>query len=221
MAALMQQQTIYVLTHDSIGLGEDGPTHQPIEHLNMCRMTPNVRVWRPCDTVETFAAWQSAIQHKVGPTVLALSRQALNMQPRDEQQIKDIAKGGYILYQTPEKTPEIILMATGSEVEMTRVAAIELEKKGHAVRLVSMPCVEVFLRQTHSYQDSVLPESIVKRVAVEAGSTGYWLRFVGSAGEVVGIDRFGESAPAAQIYEAFGLTSMDIEKVALRIIKRG
>jgi transketolase len=202
MSALMRQRTIHVYTHDSIGLGEDGPTHQPVEHVSSLRLMPNMDVWRPCDAVETAVAWRSAIEKADGPTSLILSRQGLPHQERSQQQLSDIARGGYVL-QDCEGTPDAIVIATGSEVALATEVAARLDKK---IRVVSMPCVESFEAQDDSYKQSVLPSEVTARVAVEAGVSDFWYKYVGLGGKVVGIDRFGESAPAGQLFEEFGFT---------------
>ncbi|MDH7453222.1 transketolase [Luteimonas composti] len=202
MSALMQSPGIHVYTHDSIGLGEDGPTHQPVEHLASLRYIPNNDVWRPCDAVETAVAWKAAIERRDGPSCLVFSRQNLQHQPRDAQQVRDIARGGYVLKEA-KGTPEIILIATGSEVELATAAA---EQLGENVRVVSMPSTDVFERQDAAYRESVLPRAVRKRVAVEAGVTGFWRQYVGLDGAVVGIDTFGASAPAGELYKHFGIT---------------
>lgn len=208
MAALMHQRVIYVLTHDSIGLGEDGPTHQPIEHIASLRLIPNLNNWRPCDTTETAIAWQSAVENQTGPTALLLSRQDTQVQVRTKQQIANIYKGGYVLFEPEggEQAVTAIIIATGSEVEIAMGAA----KKLSGVRVVSMPCVEMFLQQTSEYQDSVLLPNIKKRLAIEAGVSDGWYRFVGFDGEVMGVDDFGKSAPAEQNFEYFGLTEENL-----------
>ncbi len=216
MAALMKQRVIHVLTHDSIGLGEDGPTHQPVEHAASLRLIPNNRVWRPCDGVETALAWQAAITRNDGPTCLLLSRQALTPFERSAEQVRAIARGGYILIDAPE--PRVVLIATGSEVEIAAVAAQQLARKGIAVRLVSMPCVEAFYAQDANFRNSVLPIG-VPRVSIEAGVTWFWRAVVGEQGVAIGIDSFGESAPADQLYQHFKLTPAQLTECALGLIK--
>ncbi len=203
MAALMKQRAIFVYTHDSIGLGEDGPTHQPIEQIPTLRMIPNMAVWRPCDAVESAVAWQQAVERKTGPSSLVFSRQGLPHQLRTPAQIADIAKGGYVL-QDCEGTPDVILIATGSEVALAVGAAEQLST--NKVRVVSMPSTTEFEAQDDDYRESVLPSSVTARVAVEAAVTDAWYRYVGLNGAVVGIDRFGESAPAGELFEYFGFT---------------
>jgi transketolase len=215
MAALMRQRVIHVLTHDSIGLGEDGPTHQPIEHVASLRLIPNVEVWRPCDAVETAVAWQQSIERADGPSCLALTRQGVPHQPRDAGQRADIARGGYVLRDC-DGTPEVILIATGSEVQLVVAAADSLSER--RVRVVSMPCVERFAAQDAAYREAVLPAAVGARVAVEAGVTQGWYRYVGSAGEVVGIDRFGASAPAGELFENFGFTAEAVAAAAERVL---
>ena len=205
LSALMKQRVIYVFTHDSIGLGEDGPTHQPVEHAAMLRMTPNMQVWRPADLVETAVAWQQALSHNTGPSSLLLSRQNLPALRHTENAFELISKGGYILADC-DGTPDAILLATGSEVSLTLAAASQLSDSGKKIRVVSMPCCERFLAQDAAYQEHVLPNAVRKRVAIEAAATNYWYRFVGLDGAVVGIDRFGVSAPAAIAYEYLGIT---------------
>ncbi len=204
MAALMGIRNIFVMTHDSVGLGEDGPTHQPIEHLASLRLIPNMRVWRPCDAVETVAAWQAAIERHDGPTVLALTRQGLPQQARSDEQTAAIARGGYVLFE-PQETPEALIIATGSEVSLAMQAARILGEEGQHVRVVSMPCCEVFDQQDDSYKASVLPGDISCRLALEAGVSAGWHRYVGDRGRVMGIDRFGESAPAKEVFAMLGL----------------
>ena len=202
MSALMDVRAIHVYTHDSIGLGEDGPTHQPVEHLASLRYIPDNDVWRPCDAVESAMAWKAAIERADGPSCLVFSRQNLPHQARDEGQLLDIARGGYVLKDSAG-TPEVILIATGSEVGLAMQAADTL---GDKVRVVSMPSTDVFDRQDAAYRESVLPKAVRKRVAIEAGVTGFWRQYVGLDGAVVGIDSYGASAPAEQLYPHFGIT---------------
>lgn len=205
MAALMRQRNLFVFTHDSIGLGEDGPTHQPVEHLASLRLIPNLRVWRPCDAVESQVAWQQAIECRQGPTVLVFSRQSCPHQTRSPAQIADIRRGAYILRDTPG-TPDALLLATGSEVSLVMEAAERLAASGVAARVVSMPCAEAFEAQDADYRERVLPVAVTRRVAVEAAHPLYWRAYVGLQGRVVGLDRFGESAPAATLMTYFGFT---------------
>jgi transketolase len=204
MAALMKQGVVLVYTHDSIGLGEDGPTHQPVEHVASLRLIPNMRVWRPCDTVETAVAWADAIERRDGPTSLVLSRQALPAMPRTEGQTAAIARGGYVLADC-EGPPDCILIATGSEVALAMEAARGLAEQGRRLRVVSMPCTSVFDAQPQPYRDGVLTPGI-PRVAIEAGVTAGWWRYVAGNGAVIGLDDFGASAPAKQLFEQFGFT---------------
>jgi transketolase len=204
MAALMKQGVILVYTHDSIGLGEDGPTHQPIEHLWSLRIIPNMRLWRPCDTVETAIAWGDALERRDGPTSLVLTRQALPAMQRVAGQIAAIVRGGYVLHE-PDGGPECVLIATGSEVSLALAAARELGTRGRRVRVVSMPCTSLFDAEPESYRDSVLPPG-VPRIAIEAGAREGWWRYVGDGGEVIGMTSFGASAPAKQLFAHFGFT---------------
>ncbi|MBI4189445.1 MAG: transketolase [Betaproteobacteria bacterium] len=204
VAALMKIRAIHVFTHDSIGLGEDGPTHQPVEHAAALRIIPNMDVWRPCDTVESAAAWIAAIERRNGPTSLLLSRQNLPFQKRSAEQIKAIARGGYVLAEASGK-PQCVIVATGSEVALAVAAQQTLSAQGIAARVVSMPSTTVFDRQDATYRDGVLPRGI-PRVAVEAGVSDFWRKYVGLEGAVVGIDRFGESAPAGELFKHFGFT---------------
>ena len=204
MSALMGLRAIHVYTHDSIGLGEDGPTHQPVEHASSLRLIPNLAVWRPADAVETAAAWQAAVENANGPSCLLLTRQGLPTQARSAQQLADISRGGYILLE-PESAPEAVIVATGSEVETAIAAATALNGQGQAVRVVSMPCVEQFEAQTEDYRQAVLPDTIGKRIAIEAGNRDYWYKFVGLNGLVIGLDGFGASAPAGDLFKHFGL----------------
>lgn len=218
LSALMRQRSIFVFTHDSIGLGEDGPTHQPIEHLTMLRATPELHTWRPCDFQETVIAWQSAIERENGPTALVLTRQAVPHQKRTAAMLQDMQKGAYII-RPAEGKPQVILLSTGSEVSLCMEAAVAAEKEGIAVQVVSMPCWEVFAQTSKDYQESVLPSNIKRRIAVEAGSTLCWHKFVGDEGKIIGIDRFGESAPYMDIYKALGLTSEHILKEIRNLAK--
>jgi transketolase len=217
MAALMQQRSIFVLTHDSIGLGEDGPTHQPVEHVASLRLIPNLRVLRPCDAAETFAAWIAAIERRDGPTCLILSRQNLPPQPRTPEQLGMIALGGYVLADAANGKPDAIAIASGSEVALALEARTRLAAEGIALRVVSMPCLEVFDSQRADYRDYVLPRG-VPRIAIEAGVSTPWQRLVGEGGRVIGIDRFGESAPAGQLFERFGFTAANVAQQARDVI---
>lgn len=218
LSALMNLRVIYVYTHDSIGVGEDGPTHQPIEHIASLRLIPNVHLWRPCDKVETEIAWRSAVEHQTGPSLLALTRQNTQPQARDAATLANVAKGGYILRDCTGE-PELILMATGSEVELATGAYDALTAKGHAVRVVSLPCFEVFKAQPADYQQQVLSNDIRKRVAIEAGSSAAWFGFVESADQVIGIDRFGLSAPGPQVFTALGVTLERVLEVSEKLLK--
>ncbi len=212
MAALMQIQGIYVFTHDSIGLGEDGPTHQPVEQTATLRMMPNMSTWRPCDSVETAVAWKEAIELTDRPVSLILTRQGLKPQERTSAQISDISKGGYILHE-PSGDVQTILIATGSEVDLAMNAAEQLAKDGIAARVVSMPSTDRFDAQSAAYKESVLPSAITARVAVEAGVTSGWYKYVGLNGAVVGLDRFGASAPAGELFKLFGFTVENVVSV--------
>ncbi|MWJ29448.1 transketolase [Halomonas sp. ZH2S] len=209
MAALMGQQVIYVFTHDSIGLGEDGPTHQPVEQLTSLRTTPNLCTWRPCDAVETAASWDAAIKRHSGPTALVLSRQNLPHQARTKEQLANIQRGAYVLKDS-NGTPALILIATGSEVSLAMEAAAELETQGKAVRVVSMPSAYRFNGQSADYRESVLPPSVTKRIAIEAGHADYWYKYVGLEGRVIGMTTYGESAPAGDLFKHFGFTVENI-----------
>ena len=205
MAALMKLPEIFVYTHDSIGLGEDGPTHQPVEQLVSLRSTPNLDNWRPCDQVESAVSWKAAIERKDGPSTLIFTRQGCEQQPRTAEQVSAIEKGGYVLVDCNEQ-PDVILIATGSEVGLAVDAAAKLSEGGKAVRVVSMPCTDVFDRQSKEYKESVLPAAISKRVAVEALAKDTWYKYVGLNGAVIGMDTFGESAPAGDLFNHFGIT---------------
>ncbi len=211
MAALMKQRVILVYTHDSIGLGEDGPTHQPVEHVASLRIIPNVRLWRPCDTVETAAAWADAIERRDGPTSLVLTRQALPAMTRTAAQSADIARGGYVLADC-EGRPHCVLIATGSEVALAMDAARGLAEQGRRVRVVSMPCTQLFDAQPQQYRDDVLPDGI-PRVAIEAGVRDGWWRYVSGSGAVVGMDGFGASAPAKKLFEHYGFTRENVIRI--------
>jgi transketolase len=217
LAALMKLGVIYVLTHDSIGLGEDGPTHQPVEHAATLRYIPNLDVWRPCDTVETAVAWQSAIERRDGPTALLLTRQNVPFQPRSAEQVDAIRRGGYVLADAPEGRPDVVLIATGSEVALAMAARGQLGAAGLRARVVSMPATTTFDRQDRAWRDAVLPRG-VPRVAVEAGVSDFWRKYVGLEGAVVGIDRFGESAPADELFKHFGLTAERVAEAAREVV---
>lgn len=218
MAALMKQRTIYVFTHDSIGLGEDGPTHQPIEQLASLRTTPNMSTWRPADAVESAVAWKAALERVDGPTALVFSRQGLPHQQRDAEQLANIAKGGYILSDS-EGTPDLILIATGGEVGLAQDAAEALRQKGNKVRVVSMPSTDTFDAQSAAYKQEVLPLEVTNRVAVEAAIEDYWYKYVGLDGRVVGMSTFGESAPAGELFKEFGFTVDNIIAVAGELLE--
>jgi transketolase len=211
MAALMKVQSIFVYTHDSIGLGEDGPTHQAVEQTATLRMIPRMSLWRPCDAVESAVAWKAAIDHTGGPSCLIFSRQNLKHMNRTADQIADIRRGGYVLFDC-EGTPEAVIIGTGSEIGLAMDAAVALTEKGRKVRVVSMPSTDVFDAQDESYRESVLPAAVTARVAVEAGVTDYWRKYVGLDGKVIGLDTFGESAPADQVYKHFGITAENVIK---------
>ncbi|MGH8671425.1 MAG: transketolase [Burkholderiales bacterium] len=219
LAALMKQRVILVLTHDSIGLGEDGPTHQPIEQAATLRYIPNMEVWRPCDTVETLVAWTRGIERKDGPTSLLLSRQNLPFQKRDAQTVSDISRGAYILSEAPGGKPDAVIIATGSEVGLAMGAQKALAEEGIKVRVVAMPCTSLFDRQSPRYRNGVLPKR-VKRVAVEAGISDFWRKYVGLDGAVVGIDRFGESAPGGDVFKHFGFTVENVVAAVKSVCKR-
>jgi transketolase len=218
MSALMKQRVIYVMTHDSIGLGEDGPTHQPVEHLPSLRIIPNMIVWRPCDSTETAVAWAEAIQHRSGPTTLALTRQALPQQARDEQQIANIRRGGYVLKDC-EGTPEAILIATGSEVAVAVEAAAQLQQNGRRVRVVSMPSTNVFEAQDESYREQVLPRAVEVRVAIEAAATETWYRYVGPRGAIIGMTTFGASGVAKDLFKHFGFTADNVVRTVQKLLQ--
>ncbi|HEV3286917.1 MAG TPA: transketolase [Steroidobacteraceae bacterium] len=217
LACLMQQRVILVYTHDSIGLGEDGPTHQPIEHLSSLRAMPHLNLWRPCDAAETALAWTLAIERH-GPTALVLTRQALPQQPRTPAQLESIRRGGYVLIE-PSGTPECLVIATGSEIGIAAQAVNTLNGTGRRVRLVSMPSTETFEAQDAPYRDSVLPPAVTRRLAVEAGATQCWWRYVGLAGRVLGIDRFGASGKGADVFPHFGFTADNIVRQVRELLE--
>ncbi len=218
MAALMKIRSVFVYTHDSIGLGEDGPTHQPVEQMASLRVTPNMSTWRPCDQVESAVAWQYALERKDGPSALIFSRQNLAQQPRTAEQLANIAKGGYVLKDCAGQ-PELILIATGSEVELAVAAADQLTATGRKVRVVSMPSTDAFDKQDAAYRESVLPSAVSARVAVEAGIADYWYKYVGLNGAVVGMTTFGESAPAELLFKEFGFTVENVVAKAQALLK--
>ena len=205
MSALMKQQSIFVFTHDSIGLGEDGPTHQPVEQLTALRATPNMHTWRPCDTVESAVAWKSALERSDGPSSLVFSRQGLPHQHRNAEQLADVARGAYVLRDTQGR-PDAIIIATGSEIHLAMAAAEQLAETGRQMRVVSMPCAELFEQQDAAYREAVLPSDVLARVAVEALHADFWYKYVGLDGRVVGMTTFGESAPAGELMKLFGFT---------------
>jgi transketolase len=218
MAALMKQRSILVFTHDSIGLGEDGPTHQPVEQLASLRTTPNMSTWRPADTVESAVAWKAALERTDGPTALVFSRQALPHQDRDGAQLQNVAKGGYILSDS-DGTLDLILIATGGELGIAQDAAAELREKGNKVRVVSMPSTDTFDAQSAAYKQEVLPLEVTNRVAVEAGIADYWYKYVGLDGRIVGMTTFGESAPAGDLFKEFGFTVDNIVATAGELLE--
>ncbi|WP_443091110.1 transketolase [Basfia succiniciproducens] len=217
MAALMKQRSLFVYTHDSIGLGEDGPTHQPVEQTASLRLIPNLETWRPADQVESAIAWKAAVERKDGPSALIFTRQNLAQQDRTSEQLANVARGGYILKDCAG-TPELILIATGSEVELAVKAAEALTAEGKAVRVVSMPSTNVFDKQDEAYRESVLPSSVTKRVAIEAQIADFWYKYVGLEGRIVGMNRFGESAPADQLFKLFGFTVENVVAKAKEIL---
>ncbi|MBT1062192.1 transketolase [Bowmanella sp. Y26] len=217
MSALMKVPNIFVYTHDSIGQGEDGPTHQPVEQVANLRLTPNMDTWRPCDAAETAVAWKLALQRTDGPSSLVFSRQNLAAQVRDDAQLANIARGGYVLKDCAGQ-PDIILIATGSEVEITVAAATQLSEQGHKVRVVSLPSTSVFERQDSAYKEAVLPAAVTRRVAVEAAHVDYWYKYVGLGGKVVGMTTFGESAPGGVLLKHFGFTTENVVATALSLL---
>ncbi|EGR0267739.1 transketolase [Vibrio alginolyticus] len=217
MAALMKIQNIQVYTHDSIGLGEDGPTHQPVEQIASLRLTPNMSTWRPCDQVESAVAWKLAIERKDAPTALIFSRQNLAQQERTAEQVADIAKGAYILKDCEGK-PELILIATGSEVELAVEAAAQLTAEGKKVRVVSMPSTDAFDKQDAAYREAVLPSDVTARIAIEAGIADFWYKYVGFDGRIIGMTSFGESAPAGELFKMFGFTTENVVNTAKELL---
>ncbi|MBL8270719.1 transketolase [Steroidobacter sp.] len=218
MSALMKQRVIYVMTHDSIGLGEDGPTHQPVEHVPSLRLIPNMTVWRPCDSTETAVAWADSIERRDGPSTLALTRQALPPQPRTEQQIANIRRGGYVLKDS-EGTPDVILIATGSEVALAVEAAGLLQQNGKRVRVVSMPSTDVFDAQDEAYREQVLPRAVEARVAIEAAAPDTWYRYVGTRGAIVGMTTFGASGVAKDLFKHFGFSADNVVRTATKLLQ--
>ncbi|MFC0179410.1 transketolase [Thorsellia kenyensis] len=217
MAALMKIQSIFVYTHDSIGLGEDGPTHQPVEQMANLRLTPNMSMWRPCDQVESAVSWKYAIERKEGPTSLIFSRQNLTQMDRTPEQLKNIEKGGYTLVDCGSR-PDLIIIATGSEIELAVSSANVISSKGFKVNVVSMPACDVFDKQDKAYKESVLPSTVTKRIAIEAGIADFWYKYVGLEGDVVGMTTFGESAPADLLFKEFGFTVENIVEKALTVL---
>lgn len=218
MAALMKCHHIMIYTHDSIGLGEDGPTHQPIEQLANLRMTPNLTVWRPCDQIETIIAWKKAIEHH-GPTALILSRQNLIQQKRTIEQITNIARGGYILKDCGNDIPELIIIATGSEVNLAITAYHQLIKAGHKIRVISLPSTNIFDQQDNTYKEHILPKIVTRRLAIEASSTDYWYKYVGLYGDIIGMNEFGKSAPSDHLFKSFGFTVDCVTKRAYKLLQ--
>ncbi len=217
MAALMKLKNIFVFTHDSIGLGEDGPTHQSVEHVSSLRLIPNLDVWRPCDAVESAVAWKCAVESEDTPSALIFTRQNVQHQDRSAEQVADISKGAYVLKDC-DGEPQIILMGTGSEVELATAAAEQLSAEGINVRVVSMPCTDLFDKQDAAYKESVLPSSVTARAAIEAGTTALWYKYVGLNGAVIGMDCFGESAPAKELFEHFGITANKLAEAAKELL---
>ena len=217
MAALMKIRAIFVYTHDTIGLGEDGPTHQPVEQLASLRLTPNMETWRGCDQVEVAVSWQQAIERQDGPSALVLTRQPLEQQARSAEQLNNIARGGYVLVDC-DGEPELILISAGSEVALAVAAARMLQQEGHQIRVVSMPCTERFDKQDEAYKESVLPKRVRNRLAIEASIEGFWQRYTGLDGKVIGMDSFGESAPASVLFKYFGFTKENVTETARRML---
>jgi transketolase len=220
MACLMRIRVIFVYTHDSIGLGEDGPTHQPIEQLASLRLIPHMDLWRPCDGVETAVAWGVALNNRDNPTLLVFTRQACTHQARDPEQVANINRGAYVLIESAG-APEAIVIATGSEVGIAAEAVRSMNEKGRKIRLVSMPSTNRFDAQDEAYKESVLPAAVTRRVAVEAGVRAYWGRYVGLKGQVVGIDHFGASAPAKVLFPKFGFTAEKVIEAVEKVLAGG
>ncbi|GAH17679.1 unnamed protein product, partial [marine sediment metagenome] len=209
-------KVIYIFSHDSIGLGEDGPTHQPIEHLAALRTIPELSLWRPADIVETAIAWKYAIENIDGPTCLALTRQKVPQQPRDQKTLDNIIRGGYILFDSHTK-PNAIIIASGSEVDIAISAAKKLTKQGKKIRVVSMPSTDIFDKQDADYKELVLPKKVTTRLAIEAGRSDTWYKYVGIKGKIIGVDKFGESAPAKELFAEFGFTEQNIIQAILEV----
>jgi transketolase len=219
MAAMMELGVIHVLTHDSIGMGEDGPTHQPVEHVPSLRLIPGLNVWRPCDTMETAVAWKSSILNRKEPTALILTRQSLPQYNRTDTQLEGIASGGYILH-GESSSPDAIIIATGSEVKLAMNAALKAAEEGIEIRVVSMPCLDIFEKQSSDYQHSVLPESIDKVMVIEASIASSWQGYAGKNGVVIGMNSFGMSAPASELFEHFGFSDENVYQKLMEMIKQ-
>jgi transketolase len=219
MSALMELGVIHVFTHDSIGLGEDGPTHQPVEHLPSLRLIPGMNVWRPCDTLETLFAWRSAVENRKNPTALVLTRQTLSQWERSEEQIKKISRGGYVLKDGANEQLDAIIIATGSEVHLAMNAAIKASESGHSVRVVSIPCLEIFQQQPQKYLDGVLPPDFQKVMVIEAAITSSWFRYVGPRGCMIGMESYGKSAPGSDLFKHFGFSNENVYKHLITMIE--
>jgi transketolase len=211
MSALLPVRNIHVYTHDSIGLGEDGPTHQPVEHIASLRLIPNLQVWRPCDTVESLVAWKCALENRDAPSALIFTRQGLPHQSRTDAQLENVVRGGYVLRET-QGNADALIIATGSEVGLAMASADELSSQGVRVRVVSMPNPGLFLRQDAEYRESVLPVAVTARVVVEAGVSTFWASLAGDRGRIIGVDRFGASAPAKELFKHYGLTVENVSQ---------
>ena len=217
---MMELGVIHVLTHDSIGLGEDGPTHQPIEHVPSLRLIPGIHVWRPCDTLETAIAWKSSIQNRKNPSALVLTRQSLPQYQRAPETVAMIKKGGYILYHESDHSLEAAIIATGSEVQYAMNAARMAAEKGIGVRVVSMPCLDIFEQQSLEYKESILPSSIDKVMVIEASTAAAWKGYTRAKGVVIGMETFGMSAPASELFEHFGFSDDNVFKELITMIER-